>query len=60
VIEDEAYAEVVRSVSFHLEDSAKQILKNENQKPGFFERLLHGESYKCVQWAQRFLSWGSN
>ena len=55
VIEDEVYAEVVSCVTFHFEDSAKQILKHENKKPGFFERLLHGDSYKCVQWAQRFL-----
>lgn len=54
VIEDEVYAEVVRTITFHFEDSAKQILKNENQAPNFFQRMLNGDSYRCVQWAQKF------
>ena len=55
VIEDEIYAEVVRTITAHYEDSAQQTLKNEEQNPGFFRRLIHGDSYRCVQWAQRFL-----
>ena len=56
VIEDEAYGEIVRAITFHYEDSARQILKNENQNPNFFQRMLNGDSYRCVQWAQRFLA----
>ncbi|MFN8610255.1 MAG: hypothetical protein U0931_22150 [Vulcanimicrobiota bacterium] len=56
VIEDEIYAEVVSCVTQHYEDSARQVLKHENQKPGFFARILNRESYRCVQWAQQFLN----
>jgi len=56
VIEDEVYAEVVRAITFHYEDSARQILKNENQNPNFFQRMLNGDSYRCVLWAQRFMA----
>ena len=55
VVEDEVYAEVPRTITIHYEDSAKQILKNEEQNPGFFRRLIHADSYRCVQWAQHFL-----
>ncbi|MBS2033371.1 hypothetical protein JST97_00170 [bacterium] len=59
VIEDETYAEVVRCVTYHFEDSAKQILKNENRNRGFFARLMRGNSYKCVEWAENFLNQNS-
>lgn len=56
VVEDEVYAELVRTITYHFEDSARQILKNENQNPNFFQRMLNGDSYRCVLWAQRFLA----
>lgn len=55
-IEDDVFAEVVGCVTHHFEECAIQILKNENNKPGFFARLLGGDSYRCVQWAERFLN----
>lgn len=55
VIEDGVYAEVVRTITAHYEDSAREILNHEDTNPGFFRRLIHADSYRCVQWAQRFL-----
>ena len=55
VVQDEVYQDVVECITDHYEDSARQLLRNEERKVGLLSRLLSSHCNACLDWAERFL-----